>query len=431
MLSAQKEDNRVDSILANSEAQTLGGFSRVLNSIHGLQQRLEGFSVDDVSSAQDNAKNLILRLSQLQKILGNIAELRHSISATNGAIIDAPYENYDAIALDSLAKHPQLHAIVQASKVIRFRRLIQAVKENSAVDSLDVIVDELNFRSSGKVTNPTVIEQPTSRENRFEGFTLQTDGIPDSASELAETVNKSSTIEISDPRDSLAEWLNPVQAIPSPEATISTKPEESEPHFHSDAEVVTAEPAQPGRQTPNSFEIAKETKSRVHEDGNIDQRLLDDLIKNYGEFAIFPNLPAPVEPTELSKAKPIQSVSIGVAQTKAPEFPERNLPSLKKRDDLDRQLKKIIKDYGEYDLYSRQSPINVKTGVIAAFALLGILWFGFYLFKSPKSAIEPKAATVTQSGTDSPTGSDQPATNLDSPGENNGNEKNKEKVGEQ
>jgi hypothetical protein len=69
-----------------------------------------------------------------------------------------------------------------------------------------------------------------------------------------------------------------------------------------------------------------------------------------------------------------------------PESLEQNVPSVRKNGQLDRELKKIIKDYGEVDLYSRQSPINYKIAGIAAFLLLGALIAGFYFFYSPNTA---------------------------------------------
>jgi len=69
-----------------------------------------------------------------------------------------------------------------------------------------------------------------------------------------------------------------------------------------------------------------------------------------------------------------------------PESLEQSVPNVRKNGQLDRELKKIIKDYGEVDLYSRQSSINLKTAGIAAFLLLGALVAGFYFFYSPNTA---------------------------------------------
>jgi hypothetical protein len=74
---------------------------------------------------------------------------------------------------------------------------------------------------------------------------------------------------------------------------------------------------------------------------------------------------------------------------------------LKKEGDIDRELKKIIKDYGEYDIYSRQNPINLKFAAIGAFLLVTAVFFGFYFLSSSKSqeASSPPAAVESGSTT--------------------------------
>ena len=74
--------------------------------------------------------------------------------------------------------------------------------------------------------------------------------------------------------------------------------------------------------------------------------------------------------------------------------------ALSRRARLDRQLKSIIKDYGEYDLYSHRKTINVKTTVIAAVTGLALVLGGFYLFKAPSSPT-PAAVETTAPGTNS------------------------------
>ena len=87
-----------------------------------------------------------------------------------------------------------------------------------------------------------------------------------------------------------------------------------------------------------------------------------------------------LEPTTATRVQ-------GPATVNLPTQP--NLPSQRKDGELDRKLKKLIKDYGEYDLYSRQTPLKLKTGVVAAFLVLTLIFSGFYFFSSPKSAVPP------------------------------------------
>ncbi|MGH7811668.1 MAG: hypothetical protein ACREP5_15430, partial [Candidatus Binatia bacterium] len=114
-----------------------------------------------------------------------------------------------------------------------------------------------------------------------------------------------------------------------------------------------------------------------------------EVIKHYGDFSAWPNLPATIESP--AETKP------GVDKPKAnhgrpfdePAAKLREVANNKKAGDLDRQLKKIIKDYGEYDLYQRRSVVNFKTGGIAAFAVLGLVLAGLYFFGGRSTAREP------------------------------------------
>jgi hypothetical protein len=107
-------------------------------------------------------------------------------------------------------------------------------------------------------------------------------------------------------------------------------------------------------------------------------------------------VPVPVQPiaTTTRPAEPafVQATSAGLPALPAPEkdFAERpaktKSPKSRKQGEIDQQLKNIIKDYGEYDLYSPQKSLNLKVAAFAAFALLALLLGGLYFFKPFQSA---------------------------------------------
>jgi hypothetical protein len=193
--------------------------------------------------------------------------------------------------------------------------------------------------------------------------------------------------------------------LPAAMSIDSTVPQEDFPSHASEEELASSEIskifAQDFTQLPENeatellanaptFEFARNEESAAEAKGEeaasaaFDQRLLDDLIKNYGEFAS-PATSTPVEPpTTPSRPAHAQAVRRELRMHE-PESPEQSVPNLTKKGQLDRELKKIIKDYGEVDLYSRQSSINLKTAGIAAFLLLGALLAGFYVFSSPNT----------------------------------------------
>src|SRR5437773_6139798 len=139
MLPAQTQEFQPEMApVQHTPTPTVYGFGKVLTSIQGLQQRLENFSVEDVSRAETDAKNLIQQLSVLQVKLHCLAELKKFVVSANAQISEIPAENFDQIAPDGLENHPQLHAIVQASKLIRFHRIMQAAKAGAESISFDL-----------------------------------------------------------------------------------------------------------------------------------------------------------------------------------------------------------------------------------------------------------------------------------------------------
>jgi hypothetical protein len=63
--------------------------------------------------------------------------------------------------------------------------------------------------------------------------------------------------------------------------------------------------------------------------------------------------------------------------------------------ELDRELKKIIKDYGEVDLYSAGNRVT-KRRAIVAFVVLGGVLSSIYMFSGPKADTVGNAPVVHQ-----------------------------------
>jgi hypothetical protein len=101
-------------------------------------------------------------------------------------------------------------------------------------------------------------------------------------------------------------------------------------------------------------------------------------------------------PDEVS-AKIRQIEIIPSPEAKQHKPAKEKVTGLTKQGEIDRQLKSIIKDYGEYDLYQRHSPLNLKVAGILAFALLALVLGGFYFLKSPAPQTSVPANSAVQS----------------------------------
>ena len=143
---------------------------------------------------------------------------------------------------------------------------------------------------------------------------------------------------------------------------------------------------------------------------DFDKKLLDDLIKNYGEFAVSPDLPSTGELSNRSEKPERPSTS---PVTNEPEVTiNRSVPANQNHGEFDRKLKKLIKDYGQVDLYSQNSSAKTKFRALGAFVVLGAVLSGIYYFSAPKSSAVPNsAATQSQAST----GSEEPVTDSSAP----------------
>jgi hypothetical protein len=435
-----------------SASASAGGFGKMLSSLQGLKQRLEDFSITDVTNAEANAHTLILRLRQFQDTIAAVALLKNATVNVNRSIAEiAPFDT-DVVNLDSLENHPQLHAIVKASKLIKLRKLMTALKAGAEVsesqkDQFDNNVAavlptvELIANRPNESLDATV---PESTEGDLTSLPAMVDESA-AASQSIETnatnpsITVVSTVFASPINAPLREFTG-IEATP-PDSQAETDFPTAEAEFETAVAAVIKAPslteavlledfAAPAEQFAESLAMAalsqsvevkhlpqieapKQQKSHsktneplgasralVPANENFDLRLLDDLVSNYGEFAANPYLPATIEKKEIQSFEPAASVAEEL-QAELPSPAEATAPLVRKNGELDRQLKKIIKDYGENDLYAHKQTTNIKRAGILAFVFLGLVFGVIYFFKAPSSTAKtaPAAANSTPSAT--------------------------------
>src|SRR5262245_57559388 len=129
MLPVKKQDTSPDEL----GSPLSGGCGRVLGSIQGLQQRLGDFSYGEVSIAEAKVKMLVKQLTLLHNSLDSLVQLKLKVTEIDRRLKAIPVENFDQVNQDDLAKHPQLHAILRASKLISLPNLIQAKSPSTSV----------------------------------------------------------------------------------------------------------------------------------------------------------------------------------------------------------------------------------------------------------------------------------------------------------
>jgi len=418
MLPAQKEE----AVPVNPTAPQAAGFGKVLDSIQGLQQRLDDFSVEDVSRAQAKAENLIHELSRLQLKLTGLVIMGQALTDTHRTIGKIPAENFDLADADSLEKYPTLHALAAADKLVQLIR--------ARAHSFALFIDQLNAARESAAAIANSDQQSTKA---VPGPALQLEAIP--AAEANAAVVRSMALTETDAELPAAAPVEVPQMVekadllpPSPTATDwQTR------------HAVAKTGDQRAKTAPLAERLQDETrgkKTTPAANSNFNQRLLDDLIHNYGDFAGSPNLSAPrkalkpatqktsehkiatvhvalTTPNIASTSREVAPVHVAVPEEVRAKIRQIEvIPSLEaqqhkpakekvagltKQGEIDRQLKSIIKDYGEYDLYQRHSPLNLKVVGILAFALIALVLGGFYFLKSPAPQTSVPANSAVQS----------------------------------
>jgi hypothetical protein len=389
MLTAQKENNQINPKSLVHRPPTLRSFEKVVHSIDGLRERVQGLAVEQLSETERQLQTVSLQLGALQQTVSTLSEIKALMSRMEEMLPQAQAATVDPSILASVDSCTPLHSLPHLMNLAKFRRIMKLVNAAKSVavlsDSPDrnhqaLILDlDANAEPSGLnqlVAKLAAIEHPF-RE------TVEDSAIEGTAGEGTEQWEHSESLPTSE-RDFV--WTEPngdepVDIISAKETTsacnlsaaIDQSAEATDHRASSDAVMVNST-------------ASGQPQTVLYKESDFDRRLLDDLIKDYGEFTVVPNLPATTTPKKEAKSETPALKRTTDSTTAANSASHRKLPT-RKDGELDRKLKKLIKDYGENDLYSQQSPLNLKTGVFVAFVLLILAFSAFYFFSSPKSVV--------------------------------------------
>ena len=400
MLSAKQDGNRAEPTVPRVSPPSGGTVGKVVNSIQGLQKRLNDYTLEEIAAAENRSRTLMLGLLNLQSRVDSLITIKRSMTVVFEALQKITSEDVKLSVVNTSGKPIHLHDIIQASNLIKFPGLKRTSNQSpghiiSDSPSPGEIIPGGNdtrkstrelFRQSSTVDCGEATDSPNEPAFVFGATEIEAaSGVP--SADFSWDKDADSDKNISDNiRDEQEIQTTATRSAPVNSAQADLSPPDS----------VEELPLLDESNTPIS-------KALVPTGGDFDQRLLDDLIKNYGEFfsssGSSPKVPsqASLETVE-SGSKPIflekppaEIAKINTARTSP----------LKKEGDIDRELKKIIKDYGEYDIYSRNNRINLKFAAIGAFLLLGAVFSGFYFLSSSKSPerSSPSAATEPVSRT--------------------------------
>src|SRR5262245_11560319 len=325
------------------------GFGKVLNSIQGLQQRLDDFSVEEVVQAHARAESLIQELSSIQSKLAILQPLKQLVADTDQALSEIPEENSSLAELSNLEKYPLLNVVLTAAH--QLQQAVRACPEKLTRTELAGMIalpgprtkvppaaaapDSLPVFDHSKQLGSGVDEKARPNANagswRDADFSVRVDEASSiDAGEVPVTGESNSLFDqrlINDVIQSYGDFAGMAKNL-----SVSKKPKISQTRA---VEIKSVPSTIPGRQT--SLVETQISKTSLPE-------------KAKAKSAPMPKV-APAEIIPIMESQPSKPV-------------KESLPSVNRHGELDRQLKNIIKDYGEYDLYPRHNTMNVKIASI-------------------------------------------------------------------
>jgi hypothetical protein len=507
MLTAQKENNPLETQPLPQRPPTMRSIDRMVNSIEGLRERVEGFTLEQLSEVEQRLRAMSRRLGELQRTLKALAEIKQRIIRLQKAVAQAEAEILEQSRLATLAEPIAVQSIAHVGRLLKFRRVIKLLKEAKSVSGVLKSADpqvrtlvvpkpfeivpepatnepelapdlpSIEHKLPERSANQTPIVAPSEAQDESAAVFRQAatkmdfefvlpqlvETVPEPATNEPELAPDLGSIEYElsersaneTPVDVTREDLEQTEAILHPDPA-EAEFDSNEPFSNESTDVMffddntasihrrginaefedTREEPQPSyvaaltdtdsgmdeaifeefKGTGNmeahlaipeteTVETTVQTHEAASEEADFDQRLLDDLIKDYGEFTILPGSTPRREAKKEPKLELITPERRVEASATVNPASQQNLPLQRKDGELDRKLKKLIKDYGEYDLYSRQTPLKLKTGVVAAFLVLTLIFSGFYFFSSSKSAAPVNASSASPSQSSSDTAS--------------------------
>jgi hypothetical protein len=407
MLPVQKEiqDDQSRPVPANHSAILSAG--KVVDSVHDLRQRLQGLQdidLDQITKAVERLSELRTHLLTLQRAMWVVSEL----SACQAKVLQAQNEvthELNRLKVKILETLSRLSSKEKTDRLVAIRNRQKgpagtgdkpSVGNSQSPTILDLQIPELE--STAQLEADQTVQPTHEIQQRAETFPPAGDVIP--------PYHDHDVVA-----DIPASDSNPLPDEPTfgsgnepPDFGFLKNASGSSLDFDFTDEVLESNKSDTLDESHEllsrhvSTASSQNVPSAAADTFDFDKKLLDDLIKNYGEFAVSPDLPSTGELSNRSEKPERPSTS---RVTDEPEVTiNRSVPANQNHGEFDRKLKKLIKDYGQVDLYSQNSSAKTKFRALGAFVVLGAVLSGIYYFSAPKSSVVPNsAATQSQAST--------------------------------
>jgi hypothetical protein len=375
MLPAQDEKRQDFSNSAIADNLEVFSASKLVGSLGDLQRQLDDVDLGAIAHADQEINRIVGHLKQLEyalEILSTLRSCQHQI--------DLAVDINHGLAQQGDVQDELLSQPLTASLLLGQGNLI-------TLRSIDCLANEapaaITQHSTLKMVETKALS-PAVAETGSPATLVFDHSDAELAAHEALTTPPVASDEILTINDELPPVIAPLRHPDTPDLTDQAVALPSEGDGTTVPQASSHGAVASPNQAPPSVESATAVSEVSAADNDFDTKLLDDLIKNYGEFATHANPPAAIEPgRKASKDR----------QEAAPRL-QANPLLVRNPNDLDRQLKKLIRDYGENDLYSQNNGQKTKLRVACAFAVLAAVLGGIYYLAIPEPAVAPAASIL-------------------------------------
>src|SRR5262245_31317207 len=166
MLPAQRENSPLETEPLPQRSQTTRSLDKMVNSIEGLRERVQGFTLEQVSEMDQRLQTMSLELRELQQRLRTLSEMKQRMGGLQKKLQQAEAESLEQSRVATLVEPIATQPLTHFETLLKFRRVIKLLKDaksgSGAIGSATMMSRDSVFP---KAVETTTAEPPKNRHD--------------------------------------------------------------------------------------------------------------------------------------------------------------------------------------------------------------------------------------------------------------------------
>src|SRR5262245_18583036 len=129
MLTAERQNTSLETESLPQRSQTTRSLDKMVNSIEGLRERVQGFTLEQVSEMDQSLRTMSLELRELQQRLRTLSEMKQQMGGLQKKLQQAEAESLEQSRLATLVEPIATQHLTHFETLLKFRRLIKLLKD--------------------------------------------------------------------------------------------------------------------------------------------------------------------------------------------------------------------------------------------------------------------------------------------------------------